>query len=1583
MQGNPFNVNEDYDEVPSSPFEDKFAEVDLEAPQRAASSQQREVKGVRIAQNNGSLPTDYNELANKDVAPSFRDYDDSESRDDKDVAYTDQHSFKQKRSRWGTHRGPPKHRIERNKSFKLGRQVSQMLHIGDAQAKRNEIGQRQRGNGHSRTVSGVNEPYRDSINSDENNSDPFHNDEDKSDLPERHIYFNRALPNHLLDEEGFPITHYARNKIRTTKYTPLTFIPKNLMFQFKNVANVYFMFIVILGAFPIFGVQNPGLAAVPIVVIVIITMIKDAIEDYRRTLMDLEVNNGLTEVLTGYNNPNVITDNVGMWRRFKKMNTRLFMRFARWIEEKNANRVQKKTGVRPAKNSAFNQEIIVASDLASVYSRESFDLGDRSHNAFSERERDPESLIDPSIVTHDSMRFRPDFWKNVKVGDFVRVRCDQEIPADLIILSTSEDDGCCYIETKNLDGETNLKNRQALKCGTHIKHSSDCQQCDFWVESEPPLANLYAFNGVVKWQTNDGEERNEPININNLLLRGCMLRNTKWVIGAVLYTGPDTKIMMNSGVTPTKRSYIQENLNQLVLYNFILLFILCFVSGLVNGIMRDKEKQFITLFERGSPAGSNAANGVVTFWATIILCQCLVPISLYISIEIVKTCQAFFIYSDAYMYYEPIDYPCTPKSWNISDDLGQIEYVFSDKTGTLTQNCMQFKKCTINGVAYGKAYTEALAGMRKRQGINVEAESREMAVEIADDRKQMLINLQKISDNKQLIANDLTFVSNGFVQDLLGAHGVDQAQLCRYFMLSLALCNSVITEKKASGKTEFKAQSPDEAALVSTASDVGFSLVERTKQGLVVNVEGKEIEYQLLATLEFNSTRKRMSTIVRMPDTGVIKLICKGADSVIYSRLKPNCQEELRRETAIQLEEFACEGLRTLCIAERELSEEEFSKFISKHDVAAAAIYDREQKLEEVASEFERDLMLVGGTAIEDRLQDGVPRTIQLLGDGGIKLWVLTGDKVETAINIGFSCNLLTTDMELLNIKIEDNDKGSVPALIDEYLFRHFGMEGSFDELEAAKKDHGIPSSKYAIIIDGEALKLALNPAIQHKFLLLCKQCRAVMCCRVSPSQKAAVVRMVRNTLKVITLAIGDGANDVAMIQEANVGVGIAGEEGRAAAMSSDYAFGQFRFLARLLLVHGRYSYRRLSEMIPNFFYKNVMFTLALFWYGISTNFDATYLYDYTYVMFYNLAFTSLPVIIMGILDQDVPDRISLAVPQLYRRGILRKDFSTKKFFLYVLEGFYQSFVCFFFSYFMFSNGRFVDKMGYPANHRFWMGLGTCTLSVMSCNLYVITNQYRWDWFSILINCISSLSIFVWTGIYSCFEQSADSYGISSGVYGELCFWALILLGSITCLIFHFTFMTIRAFLDPQDVDIIREQWRIGEFDTVMATPLAADDPDAANYENPYRPDTLKPKKKQFFRRGRNFSKQPYEIPNDSHRDILVSPDIVKVGDLNVPAEEYIWDRVQARSVSPDVDTIQHLSSKRASRELRRSMDESRRNTMWEQPPVEGIDSVLASGGLEDEVTTAFGLIEHEPKNDSDVPEDVFDTELKQDYSPK
>lgn len=986
----------------------------------------------------------------------------------------------------------------------------------------------------------------------------------------------------------------------------------------------------------------------PLIVILFVTAVKDGIEDWRRTMLDNELNNSPVHRLVDWDNVNISEDNISLWRKVKKATTRAILSIYRVFSKRskkggNDAKIHDKRALdetRPSVETRRTRGSVVSArtsfqsaneiqmtpvpsphhEQKSVPKAPSPDHGNRPNTSFSYDDERPGSpmakatlevpgqdngqtreastkfygsLIDPLRQPMGRARFKKDYWKSVRVGDFVRIYNEDQIPADVVVLSTSDPDGACYVETKNLDGETNLKVRQALHSGRKIKHAKDCEQTEFVIESEPPHANLYQYSGVAKWNQRNMQDPDapgtpmvEPISINNLLLRGCSVRNTEWVLGVVVFTGQQTKIMQNAGITPSKRSRISRELNWNVVYNFIILFFMCLISGIIEGITWGKSNESLNFFDFEPQGNSPTLDGLITFFAAVILFQNLVPISLYISLEFIKLAQAFFIYSDTHMYYEKLDYPCTPKSWNISDDLGQIEYIFSDKTGTLTQNVMEFKKCSVNGEAYGEAYTEAQAGMQRRQGIDIEAEGAKAHEQIAKDRIKMLEDLRTMHPNPYLHDDELTFVAPDFVKDLEGQSGKEQKLANERFMLALALCHTVITERTPGDppRIEFKAQSPDEAALVATARDCGFTVMGRSNEGIILNVLGEEKEYTVLNTLEFNSSRKRMSAIIRMPDRRIM-LFCKGADSIIYSRLKKGEQSELRKVTAEHLEMFAREGLRTLCVAQKELNEEEYQSWNKEHDLAAAAIVDREDKLETVSDAIERDLTLIGGTAIEDRLQDGVPDTIALLGDAGIKLWVLTGDKVETAINIGFSCNLLNNEMDLILLKIEEGNAEAAEAELDKHL-NSFGITGSDEELKAARENHEPPGPTHAIVIDGDALKEVLTDKLRQKFLLLCKQCKSVLCCRVSPSQKAAVVQMVKDGLDVMTLSIGDGANDVAMIQKADVGVGIAGEEGRQAVMSSDYAIGQFRFLQRLVLVHGRWSYRRLAETIANFFYK-------------------------------------------------------------------------------------------------------------------------------------------------------------------------------------------------------------------------------------------------------------------------------------------------------------------------------------------------------------------------------------------------------------
>lgn len=1363
--------------------------------------------------------------------------------------------------------------------------------------------------GRSKTMKKLQKDFQHVFHQGDDDDDLFATDGNKDDKDKSHkkrnIYWNLRLPADDLDEDGNP-PNYARNKIRTTKYTPVTFIPKNLYFQFGNVANIYFLAMIILGAFSIFGVPNPAISAVPLIVIVVITAFKDALEDSRRTASDLEVNNQVTRVLKGMDNPNFNGENISLWRRFKKACSKIIMTLLRMIQNKqmidpladdyeghaagrmSMDSIDYRRSVQIQRRNEAS-DIFGESDDPNPFADPKQNLADDDDEIIDD---DDDLKLPPFVstaVSPDSVfhpTFKKEYWKNVHVGDVIKIKNNDSIPVDVVILSTSDADGACYVETKNLDGETNLKVKQAMKCSHGDLQSVDTlAKCKFWIESEGPKANLYSYEGNMKYYA-EGDENNEiayePVNINNVLLRGCSLRNTKWIVGLVVFTGDDTKIMLNAGITPSKKSRISRELNWSVVLNFLLLFILCLVSGIVNGVYYKTTVTTRTFFEYGTIAGSPAVNGIVSFFVAVILYQSLVPISLYISIEIIKTAQAYFIYSDVNMYYERLDLPCVPKSWNISDDLGQIEYIFSDKTGTLTQNVMEFKKATINGVQYGRAYTEAYAEIRRRQGVNVDEEAVLERKAIALDKIDMIETLKKVNNGYQdeNIEDDLTFISKKFANDLQGESGDRQKHANENFMLALALCHSVLTERSEEDpeKFELRAQSPDEAALVGTARDVGFKFVNRTKKGLILNVQGEEKEYQILNILEFNSTRKRMSAIVKLPPTTPggepsALLICKGADSVIYSRLSDNNDKDILEKTAVHLEQFANEGLRTLCISQKQLSWPEYLDWQQRHKAASSSLQDREDKMEEVASSIERNLTLLGGTAIEDRLQDGVPECIQLLANAGIKLWVLTGDKVETAINIGFSCNLLENTMQLLVIKTTGDDleaqipqdiahdkKSVVQYLLEKYLEDYFNMFGTLEELEKAKGNHEPPSGNFGVVIDGDALKLALGDSLRIKFLLLCKQCKAVLCCRVSPAQKASVVKLVKDTLDVMTLAIGDGSNDVAMIQAADVGVGIAGEEGTQAVMSSDYAIGQFRYLGRLVLVHGRWSYKRLAEMIPSFFYKNVIFTLALFWYGIYDNFDGTYLFEYTYLMFYNLAFTSLPVIFLGIFDQDVDAHISLLVPQLYRSGILREEWTFMKFYWYMIDGFYQSIISFWYPWFLYYKTGYVSNNGLPLDHRFYVGALVATISVVSCNTYILLRQCRWDWLSCFINFLSNMVLFGWTGIWSSFVSSSEFYKVAARLYGAPSFWACFFVGWIMCLLPRFAYDFASSVFWPRDIQIIRECVKKGDF---KHYPASYDPTD------PNRPIISKYAQEHTIES--HISPQDFPAPDPTYRDNLSS----------------------------------------------------------------------------------------------------------------
>jgi phospholipid-transporting ATPase len=738
-------------------------------------------------------------------------------------------------------------------------------------------------------------------------------------------------------------------------------------------------------------------------------------------------------------------------------------------------------------------------------------------------------------------------WINVAVGDIVRVESEEPFPADLVLLASSEPEGLCYIETANLDGETNLKIKQALPETCDYVSPAELSRLGGRIKSEQPNSSLYTYEATLTMPAGGGEKE-LPLNPEQLLLRGATLRNTPWVHGVVVFTGHETKLMRNASATPIKRTKVEKKLNYLVLVLVGILLILSVISTVGDFVKRKVDGSalnylFLDATDSASAVVQTFFKDMVTYW---VLFSSLVPISLFVTVELVKYWHGILINDDLDIYYDKTDTPANCRTSSLVEELGMVEYVFSDKTGTLTCNMMEFKECTIAGIQY--------------------------AEEIAEDRRAT------VQDGVEVGVHDFKRLRENL------ANGHESAPAIDHFLTLLATCHTVIPERdeEKGGKIKYQAASPDEGALVEGAVELGYRFTARKPKAVAIEAAGQHQEFELLAVCEFNSTRKRMSTIYRCPD-GKIRVYCKGADTVILERLNennPHVEVTLRH-----LEEYASEGLRTLCLAMREVPEQEFQEWYKIFDKAQTTVGgDRAGELDKAAEVIEHDFFLLGATAIEDRLQDGVPETIHTLQQAGIKVWVLTGDRQETAINIGMSCKLLSEDMMLLIVNEE-----TASATRD-------NIQKKLDAIRT-QGDGTIEMETLALVIDGKSLTFALEKDLEKLFLDLAVMCKAVICCRVSPLQKAMVVKLVKKYKKeAISLAIGDGANDVSMIQAAHIGVGISGMEGLQAARSADVSIAQFRYLRKLLLVHGAWSYQRISKTILFSFYKNITLYMTQFW---------------------------------------------------------------------------------------------------------------------------------------------------------------------------------------------------------------------------------------------------------------------------------------------------------------------------------------------------------------------------------------------------
>uniref|UniRef100_A0A4W3I3L6 Phospholipid-transporting ATPase n=1 Tax=Callorhinchus milii TaxID=7868 RepID=A0A4W3I3L6_CALMI len=1094
-------------------------------------------------------------------------------------------------------------------------------------------------------------------------------------------------------EEYEKITkYYVNNRIQTTKYTLLNFVPRNLFEQFHRVANIYFLFIVALNWVPLVEAFKKEITMMPLVIVLLIIAIKDAIEDFRRYKFDQQLNNRVTD----------------------------------------------------------------------VYDKEEKD-------------------------------YVPQWWKEVHVGDFIRLNCNELIPADMVLLYSSDDDGICHIETSNLDGETNLKQREVVKGLIELDFEINPEMFRSRIECENPNNDLNKFKGFIE------NENKIKFGLSNkhLLLRNCTIRNTEAVVGIVVYAGHETKALLNNSGPRYKRSKLERKLNIDVLWCVILLFVMCLTGAVGHGIWLEK---YLEIASFNIPMENGKALSLpyavfFTFWTNVILLQVLIPISLYVSIEIVKLGQIYFLQNDIDLCDESTNSSIQCQALNITEDLGQVEYIFSDKTGTLTENKMVFSRCSVAGVEYPHEENGMFLFSHRFESHCNQPDS--SVVLVRKSKSLISSNLQEkdVAPDSELLRKLNLFSSKplDLMDKMSGDLSLEFTQIIDFF-LALAICNTVVvspsldelkqlfqrfsgsrtspsslssrlkvastsssivdqhqilpsrptkttvhpssperraeilknnnlvTETSSSTSASiddegvnylnlcYEAESPDEAALVHAAKAYECTLVSRTPDQVTVDLRDRGLlHFQLLHILPFDSIRKRMSVVVRHPLTNKVVVYTKGADSVMMDLLDTSTKGDklkyIKEKTQKYLDFYAKNGLRTLCIAKRVLSTVDYSEWLRFHTKAETSIDNREELLLQSAVKLETNLTLIGATGIVDRLQDGVPDTIRALRRAGIKIWVLTGDKRETAVNIAFACKLLDQKDTILNLRsdskedCEDSLNKNISKLKNQTATQKI-TNPSFNVnfLPSSSVTEPTTQGHLGLVIDGKTLEFALHESLQDRFLELAEQCRAVICCRSAPLQKSRVVQLVRDKLKVMTLAIGDGANDVSMIQVADIGIGISGQEGMQAAVSSDFAISWFKHLKKLLLVHGHWCYSRLANMILYFFYKNA-YVCLLFWYQFFCGFSGSSMIDYWILVLFNLLFTSIPPIVYGILDKDVSAKTLLQFPELYKSGQQSKVLKIHMNCAYILDAFYQSLICFFVSYFTYFDSECdIYSFGSPIN---------------------------------------------------------------------------------------------------------------------------------------------------------------------------------------------------------------------------------------------------------------------------------------------
>lgn len=771
--------------------------------------------------------------------------------------------------------------------------------------------------------------------------------------------------------------------------------------------------------------------------------------------------------------------------------------------------------------------------------------------------------------------------KDLNVGDIIRLNKGDRIPADLILLQSSEPSGESFIKTDQLDGETDWKLRIACPLTQNLPKDDLINKIS--IIASAPEKSIHKFLGKLTYKSSTSS----PLGIDNTLWANTVLASSGHCMGCVAYTGKDTRQAMNTTSPKVKTGLLELEINSISKILCACVFILSILLVAFAGFSND--------------------DWYVDIMRYLILFSTIIPVSLRVNLDLAKSVYAYQIEHDETIFETIV------RTSTIPEDLGRIEYLLSDKTGTLTQNDMQLKKIHLGTVSYGSE------------------------------------TMDIVSD----YINDL-LETNGKNFSGTNAARKNISTRVRDMILTLAICHNV-TPTFEDDEITYQAASPDEIAIVKFTESVGLSLFKRDRNSITIlhTASGTTLPFQILQVFPFNSDSKRMGIIVHDERSDEYWFYQKGADTVMSKIVETN--DWLEEETS----NMAREGLRTLVIGRKKLTKKIYEQFQNDYERASLAMLNRDQQMITVVTKYlEHDLELLGLTGVEDKLQKDVKSSIELLRNASIKIWMLTGDKVETARCVSISAKLISRGQYVHTIT-----KLTKP-------------EGALNQLEYLKINRNA-----CLLIDGESLGMFLH-YYRQEFFDVALRLPTVVACRCTPQQKADVALAIRDLTGKRVCCIGDGGNDVSMIQCADVGVGIVGKEGKQASLAADFSITQFCHLVELLLWHGRNSYKRSAKLAQFVMHRGLIIAVCQAVFSICSKFEPIALYQGWLMVGYATCYTMAPVFSLT-LDHDIEESLTKIYPELYKELTEGKSLSYKTFFVWcvlslyqgcIIQGFSQSF---------------------------------------------------------------------------------------------------------------------------------------------------------------------------------------------------------------------------------------------------------------------------------------------------------------------